>query len=83
MNSLPILLLLPIKDGVLVLRHHLLLPRHLRLPPLNRLGCDHAVLLEGRVQGVDDLVDGAETLALAGFLGSREAPWDFPVGWRG
>lgn len=37
MNPLPIPLLLPIKNGIFILRPHLLLPRHLRLPPLDLL----------------------------------------------
>lgn len=37
MNALSVLLLLPIKHGIFILWQHLLLRRHLRLPPLNRL----------------------------------------------
>lgn len=79
MYALAVLLLLLVKDGVLVLGQHLLLARHLRVPPLDGLG-RLAVALQRRADGVDDAVDGAEALALARLLRAGEAPGDFPVG---
>lgn len=68
MNALPVGLLLLVEDGVLVLGEHLLLTRHLRIPPLNSLG---ALSLPGKssTEGIDDSVHGAQTLALPGLLG--------------
>lgn len=78
MNPLPIPLLLPIKNCIFILRPHLLLPRHLRLPPLDLL--QRAPLFPERsIEGGDYGVDGAETFALAGFLRRGEAEGDFPV----
>ena len=78
MNALPVLLLLLIEDRVLVLGQHLLLARHLGIPPLNRLG-GLSVALECGADGIDDAIDVAQALALAGFLGRGEAPWGLPV----
>lgn len=78
MNALPIRLLLLIKDGVLVLGQHLLLPGHLIVPPVNGPGA-LSVPLQGCAEGIDDAVDGAQTLTLPGFLGLRDAPWGLPV----
>lgn len=68
MNSLAILLLLLIEDSVLVFGQHFLLPRHLRVPPLDGFGVV-SVSLESCADGVDDTVDGAEALPLSRFLG--------------
>lgn len=82
MNTLPIGLLLLVEDGVLVLGEHLLLTGHLRVPPLNGLG---ALPLSGKssTEGINNLVHGAQTLALPGLLGRRETPWDLPVSRKG
>lgn len=78
MNPLPIPLLLPIKNGIFILRPHLLLPRHLRLPPLDLF--QRAPLFpQGGIDGGDDGVDGAEAFALAGFLRRGEPEGEFPV----
>jgi len=77
-DALAVLLLLAVEDGVLVLGQHLLLARHLGVPSLDGLGA-HAVVLQGGAEGVDDLVDQLQSLALAGFLGCAEAPRSFPA----
>lgn len=68
MNALPVGLLLLVEDGVLVLGEHLLLTRHLGVPPLNGLG---ALSLTGKssTDGINDSVHGAQALALPGLLG--------------
>lgn len=71
--------LLLVEDGVLVLGQHLLLARHLRVPSLDGLDARDAVALQGRADGVDDLVDMAKALALARLLVAGEAPGDLPV----
>jgi hypothetical protein len=81
-DSLAIFLLLPIVDGVFVLGHHFLLTWHLGVPPLDRLGLCHTVAFKSGVHSVDDLIDGAKTLALPELLRRRETPGDFPVGSR-
>lgn len=76
-DPLPIPLLLAIKDRILVLGPHFLLPRHLSFPPVKVL---HAAALFSKcgVYACDDAVDSPETFALPSFLGGGEAPWDFP-----
>lgn len=78
MNPLPIILLFLIKNSILVLGQHFLLTRHLLVPPIDGLGA-LSVPLEGGADGIDDAVNSAETLPLAGFLVAGDAPWDFPV----
>jgi hypothetical protein len=75
---LPIPLHLAIKHAVLVLGQHLLLSRHLHLPPLHLL---HALAQSSErvIEGRDDGVDVAQAFALAVLLVPGEAPWDFPV----
>jgi hypothetical protein len=34
-------------------------------------------------EGINDLVHGAQTLALPGLLGRGETPWDLPVSRKG
>lgn len=68
MNALPVALLLLIEQSVLVLWQHLLLARHLRVPPLHGLGA-LSVARECGADGVDDPVHGAQALALPGLLG--------------
>lgn len=82
MNTLPVGLLLLVEDSVLVLGEHLLLAGHLGIPPLNSLG---ALTLPGKssAEGINDLVHGAQTLALPGLLGRGETPWDLPVRRKG
>lgn len=77
MNPLPIILLFLIKNSILVLGQHFLLTRHLLVPPIDGLGA-LSVPLEGGADGIDDAVNSAETLPLAGFLVAGDAPWDFP-----
>lgn len=77
-NALPVMLFLLIEDGVLVLGQHFLLTRHLRIPPLDSL-CTVTVARKGSIEGFDDAVDGAQALALSGFLGRRETPRGLPV----
>jgi hypothetical protein len=77
-NTLPIRLLLLVEDRILVSWQHLLLTGHLPVPSLDCL-CGLPLSCEGCADGIDDLVDGAEALPLAGFLGLRDAPWDFPI----
>lgn len=79
MNSLPVLLLLLIKNRVLVLGQHLLLSGHLCVPPLNGLCCQPAISLQRRTHGIYHAVDGAEALALSCLLRTGESPRDFPV----
>lgn len=77
MYPLPIPLLLPIKNRIFILRPHLLLPRHLRLPPLNLLH-GTPLLLQRRVHARNDAVDSTQAFALTGFLVGGETPGDFP-----
>lgn len=79
MDSLPILLLLLIKDRILVLGHHFLLSGHLSVPPLHSLGRQTAIALQRCADSVHDAVDGTETLALSCLLGTGEPPRDFPI----
>lgn len=79
MDSLAIGPLFPVVDGVFVSGQHLLLPRHLRVPPLYGLGLWHAIVPEGRAHCVDDLVDGAEAFPLPCLLRARQTPGDLPV----
>lgn len=81
MNALPVALLLLVEDGVLVLGQHLLLTRHLRIPPLYSL-CTVSVACEGGADGIDDSVHGAQALALPGLLRRRETPRGLPVSWK-
>lgn len=78
MYSLPVLLLLAIKDGVFILWQHLLLSWHLGVPSFNRLGA-HAVLLQCGAESVDHFVDQLQALSLSCFLGSAETPGSFPA----
>jgi hypothetical protein len=78
MNALAVRLLLLIKKGVLVPWQHLLLSRHFLVPSLNCF-CGLAVSAKGCAKGVNYAVNRAQALALAGFLGLRDAPWDFPM----
>jgi len=57
-NSLSVIFLLLVEDGVLVLGHHLLLTGHFSIPSLNGL-CALSVPLQGGAEGIDDAVDGA------------------------
>ena len=70
MYSFAILLLLAIKNGVFVLGHHFLLPRHFLVPAIDSLGSHATVLLQRVVDGVDDLIYKLQPLALTGFLRS-------------
>jgi hypothetical protein len=76
--ALPIPLHLAVKDRVFVLWQHLLLSRHLHLPPLDLL---HALSssCERVIERFYDGVDVPEAFALAVLLVSGEPPWDFPV----
>lgn len=77
MNALAELLGLAVKDGVLVLRKHLLLLGHLGLPTfegLERL----ALFRERSVERGHDLVDSAQAHAVAALLELGQAPWDLP-----
>jgi hypothetical protein len=80
-NSLSVLLLLPVENRVFVLGQHFLLTRHLRVPSLHGLCGYLAIALEGIEHGIDDIIDGSETFALASLLRSGESPWDLPVGF--
>lgn len=77
-NSLSVLLLLAVEDGVFVLWQHLLLGWHLVLPALNWLDGD-TTLSECLINDRDNSVDGTKALALAGLLVLGEPPWDLPV----
>ena len=77
MHALPITLLLPVEHSIFILGQHLLLCWHLGLPPLDGLHA-HAFISQRVVNRGDYFVDSAETLALACFAGSGEAPGDFP-----
>lgn len=78
MNTLPVGLFLLVEDGVLVLGKHLLLTRHLGVPPLNGLGAT-SLPSKSSTEGINDLVHGAQTLALPGLLRCGETPWGLPV----
>ena len=78
MNALAVGLLLLIEKSVLVLGQHLLLTGHLSIPPLNSLGA-LAIARKSSAQCVDNAVNSAEALALAGFLGRGQAPWGLPA----
>jgi hypothetical protein len=80
MNSLSVLLLLPVENRIFVLGQHFLLARHFRVPSLHGLCGYLAIALESTEHGVDDIIDGSETFALASLLRSGEPPWDLPVG---
>lgn len=77
-NRLPILPLLLIEYRVLVFRQHFLLTRHLVVPSLHGFS-RYPVPRKCRADGVDDAIDGAETLALPRFLRLRDSPGSFPV----
>ncbi len=77
MYPLPIPLLLPIENGVLIPRHHLLLARHLRLPTHDAFRREALTLQRGG-EGGDDGVDEAQAFALASLLGGGQFPRDFP-----
>lgn len=77
MNSLPIPLLLAVKDRIFILRPHLLLPRHLRLPSLHLLQTT-PLFFERGIDDCDDVVDAAEAFALTRFLMWGEAEGYFP-----
>lgn len=79
MHTLPIPLLLPIKNRIFILRHHLLLARHLRFPPLDGF-CGQAGFCQRVVEDGDDGVDGAEAFTVTRFLRAGEPPGDFPGG---
>lgn len=81
-NALPVALLLLVENGVLVLRQHLLLTRHLSIPPFHSL-CTLSVARKGGTEGIDDTVHGAQALALPGLLRRGETPWGLPVSWKG
>lgn len=81
MNALPVALLLLVEDGVLVLRQHLLLARHLSVPPLHGL-CALSVASKSSAESIDDAVHGAQALALPGFLWRGKTPWGLPVMWE-
>jgi hypothetical protein len=76
--SLPILPLLAIEDCVFVLGQHLLLGRHCCFPPLHSM-CLDSLFGEGIVHNADNFVNVTEAAALAGFLMSGQAPWNFPT----
>jgi len=77
MYPLPIPLLLPIKDGVFVLRYHLLLARHLRFPSLDGF-CGKTLFCQCCVEDGDYGINSAETFTVTRFLRAGEAPGDFP-----
>ena len=78
-NSLSVLLLLAVEDGVFILWQHLLLSWHLLLPALNWLDSD-TLLGKRLVNNRNDGIDSTKTLALAGLLVLGESPWDLPEG---
>lgn len=78
MNALAVRLLLLVKKSVLVSRQHLLLSRHFLVPSIDCL-CGLAVSAKGCAKGIDYAVNSTQALTLAGFLGLRDAPWDFPI----
>ena len=82
MDSLSILLLLPIKDRVFVPRHHLLLNRHLRVPSFHGLG-RLSLFRERFVHRGDYGIDCAKTFALTSFLEFGQPPWDLPIDLSG
>lgn len=59
MYSLPVTLLLPVENRILVLGQHFLLQRHLPIPPLHGLCLQSAFLIQGLGNSVDNAVDGA------------------------
>lgn len=76
-DSLSVLLLLPVEHGVLVLGQHLGLGGHLGLPTLQRL--QRLTLL--RQRGVDrrnDAIHGPEAQSVSAFLELGQAPGDLP-----
>ena len=77
-NSLSILFLLAIENGVFVLWQHLLLGWHLLLPALNWLDLN-ALLGQCLVDNRNNGVDSTKALTLAGLLVAGESPWDLPV----
>ena len=78
MNALAVVLLLLVEESVLVLGQHLLLARHLLVPPLDSLGV-LTIAGECSADGIDDAVHSAQALTLPGLLGRREAPRGLPV----
>lgn len=79
MDPLPIPLLLPVKNRILIPRSHLVLARHFLLPPLDTLR-RLAQFPQRAVHGRDDGVHEPQAFALARFLGGGQAPGDFPAG---
>ena len=47
------------------------------MPPIDGLRA-HAISLQRSADGIDDTIDVAKALPLAGFLMSRKTPRDFP-----
>jgi hypothetical protein len=82
MYSLPVRLLLPVKDCIFVLWQHLLLSRHLLIPPLHGLVRGPEISLQCSRYGIYDAVNCTQTLSLAAFLVTGDSPWGFPVGVR-
>lgn len=77
MHALPVPFHLAVEDGVLILRFHLSLGRHLGVPALD--GGDAEVLLgQGGGEGADDAVDTPEAFTVAVLLRRREPVGDFP-----
>lgn len=75
--SLPVLLLLPVKNGIFILWHHLFFPWHLGVPSLNCL-CAHSLVLQCSTESIDHLVNQLQPLPLPCLLGCAESPWTFP-----
>ena len=78
MYSLPVLLLIPRKEGIFVLGQHFLLRGHLCLPSL-QCRKSFSLLRESRVERRDYGVDGSQSLPLPVLLESRESPRLLPV----
>jgi hypothetical protein len=79
-NSLAICLFLLVKKRVLVFRKHLLFAGHFAVPPFDGFG-GLSGSVKGGADGIDDAVNGPQTLSLTGLLWLGDAPWDLPV-WR-
>lgn len=78
MNALAVALLFLVEKSVLVLWQHLFLAGHLGVPPLDSL-CALSIASQGSAESIDDTVNGAQTLALPGFLGGGQTPRGLPV----
>jgi len=77
MHALPVPFHFAVENGVLILRLHLSLRRHLGIPALDR-GDTEVLLGQGGGEGADDAVDTLEAFTVAVLLRRGKPVGDFP-----